>query len=100
MPVIAPSTFRPPPLLANGHLQTILPTLLRRIDDLRYHRERIDTPDGDFLDLDWSTIGSGSLAILSHGLEGSSARWYMRGVAQALNRAGWDALAWNFRGCG
>jgi len=65
-----------------------------------YRRERIDTPDGDFLHLDWLRTGSDKLAILSHGLEGDTDRVYMRGMATALRRAGWDVLAWNYRGCG
>lgn len=99
MPFIQSSTFRPAPFLANGHLQTIIPTLFRRVTEICYTRERISTPDADVLDLDWSRAGGRRLAILSHGLEGSSDRWYMRGMALALNRAGWDALAWNYRGC-
>jgi uncharacterized protein len=100
VPIVAPSSYHPPLLLSNGHIQTILPALLRRVEGVRYHRERIDTPDGDFLDLDWSRTGARRLAVLSHGLEGSSDRSYMRGMARALNIAGWDALAWNYRGCG
>jgi predicted alpha/beta-fold hydrolase len=64
--------------------------------------QRIPTPDGDFLDLDWSEVGAGGagrLVILSHGLEGSSDRAYVRGMVRAFNRHGWDALAWNYRGC-
>jgi predicted alpha/beta-fold hydrolase len=100
MPIISPSSYRPPLLLPGGHLQTVAPTLARHRFSLRYERERIDTPDGDFLDLDWSRTGARRLAILSHGLEGSSGRWYILSMAEALNRAGWDVLAWNFRGCG
>jgi len=100
MPIISPSTYRPPLLLRGGHIQTILPTLLRHDIPLRYMRERIGTSDEDFLDLDWSRVGARRLGIISHGLEGSSDRWYMRGMARALNDAGWDALPWNFRGCG
>lgn len=99
MPLISQSSFRPPVLLNNGHLQTIAPTLMKRALQAHYQRERISTPDGDFLDLDWSRAGAGRVAILSHGLEGSSDRWYMRGMAAALNRAGWDVIAWNYRGC-
>ena len=62
-------------------------------------RDRISTPDDDFLDLDWSRRGSRRLAIISHGLEGSSHRPYVVGMAHALNLAGWDVLAWNFRSC-
>ncbi|MEM8868081.1 MAG: alpha/beta fold hydrolase [Verrucomicrobiota bacterium] len=63
-------------------------------------RERVPTPDGDFLDLDWATpYQGGRLAILTHGLEGHSRGAYTQGMARALLRAGWDVLAWNFRGC-
>ncbi|MEE4113966.1 MAG: alpha/beta fold hydrolase [Desulfobacteraceae bacterium] len=99
MPIIRPSTYRPSPLMANGHLQTILPSLLRRVNGVRYQRERIATPDDDFIDLDWSRRGSRHLALLCHGLEGSSQATYMRGMARALNQAGWDAVAYNYRGC-
>jgi uncharacterized protein len=99
MPLIHRSTYRAPLLLHSGHLQTLFPTLARTLSADLYRRERIDTPDGDFLDLDWATIGSGKLAVLSHGLEGSSRRPYMIGMATMLNRHGWDALAWNYRSC-
>ena len=99
MPIIRPSTYRSSPLMANGHLQTILPSLLRRVKSVRYRRERIATPDDDFIDLDWSRHGSRHLALLCHGLEGSSRASYMRGMARALNQAGWDAVAYNYRGC-
>jgi predicted alpha/beta-fold hydrolase len=98
MPVVT-STFSPPLWLRGGHLQTVLPTLLRRAPSVPYQRERIATPDGDFLDLDWSTTGSSRLAVISHGLEGNTSRAYVRGMARALRDAGWDVLAWNYRGC-
>lgn len=99
MSLIEPSTYHPPFWLRNGHLQTIYPSLFRRVKGVRYQRERIATPDGDFLDLDWSKVGSRKLVILSHGLEGNTYRAYMLGMVRAVNRAGWDALARNFRGC-
>ncbi len=64
-----------------------------------YERERIFTPDDDFLDIDWSRSGSNKLAIISHGLEGSSNSNYVVGMVKMLNRNGWDALAWNYRSC-
>jgi predicted alpha/beta-fold hydrolase len=91
--------YKPPLLLFNRHLQTIYPSVLRKIDCSFYLRERINTADEDFLDLDWARTGSSRLAIISHGLEGNSRRSYAVGMARALNRAGWDALAWNFRSC-
>ncbi|MDB6119963.1 MAG: alpha/beta hydrolase, partial [Verrucomicrobiaceae bacterium] len=97
MPVIH-SSFRPPLLLSNGHVQTILGAFVRPAA-LAFTRERLELPDGDFLDLDWHRSKYKRLAILSHGLEGSSAAAYIKGTARALHAAGWDALAWNMRGC-
>lgn len=105
MPIIA-SSYRPLFWLRSGHAQTVFPHLFRRVQGVIYRRERIGTPDGDFLDLDWSLAGgqgiqagAGRLAVLTHGLEGDSRRGYILGMARALNRAGWHALAWNLRGC-
>ncbi len=99
MPVICLSTYSPPPLLDNGHLQTIYAAVFRKVKGVRYRRERIATPDNDFLDLDWAETGSRKLAVICHGLEGDSGRPYILGMAKALNGRGWDALAWNYRGC-
>ena len=57
-------------------------------------RERLELPDGDFLDLSWLQAGHQRLALLSHGLEGSAEAIYMRGMAGTLHRAGWDVLGW------
>ncbi len=73
--------------------------MLRRVSGVSYQRERIRTPDDDFLDLDWVKTGSRRLAVLAHGLEGDSKRYYMLGMVRALARRGWDAVAWNARGC-
>lgn len=100
MPII-PSTYRIPPRhLFNGHLETIVPSLLRKIQGVVYQREKIDTPDGDFLNLDWSKVGSNKLLIISHGLEGDSKRHYTMGLVKLFNQHGIDALAWNNRTCG
>ena len=99
MPIIR-STFHPPIFLHNGHIQTVLPVLLRRRCRVVFERERLELEDGDFLDLDWMKGGGKRLAIVTHGLEGSSDAAYVRGMAETLSGAGWDILAWNFRGCG
>jgi predicted alpha/beta-fold hydrolase len=51
------------------------------------------------VDLDWSLAGATRLALVAHGLEGNSTRPYILGMVRALNRRGWDAVVWNFRGC-
>ena len=104
---IRPSTYKPPLLLSSGHLQTLFGALIRRVPFSYDRRERIDTPDDDFLDLDWADAErrdaaarpSPKVAILTHGMEGSSDGPYVRGMARALTRRGWDVCAWNLRGC-
>ncbi len=97
MPLIK-SEYKAPLLFANGHIQTIHANIFRWVRQPLYKRKRITTPDGDFLDLDFSKVGSKKLAILSHGLGANSYRPYITGMVHAFNKKGFDALAWNFRG--
>ena len=93
-------SYSPPFWQFNGHLQTIIPALSRKVVlPYPYIRERLNTPDGDFLDLDWLKKGNDSLVILCHGLEGSSTRPYILGMARHFFENGVDVLAWNYRGC-
>lgn len=99
MPLLKPEKVNHPVWQFNGHLQTIAPNLRRKVEDVLYQRERIDTWDDDFLDLDWSVKGSDTLLIATHGLAGNSNMAYIRGIIRMANDQGWDALAWNYRGC-
>ncbi|WP_143961673.1 YheT family hydrolase [Litoribacter populi] len=99
MPLIENIDYLKPRMLFNGHLQTIVPSIFRKVIELPFERERITTTDGDFLDLDWLRKGSRKLVIISHGLEGNSRRPYMQGMAHQFHRQGYDVLNWNFRGC-
>jgi predicted alpha/beta-fold hydrolase len=100
MPLIEHSSYHPPWYLTNGHVQTIYPILFRRRPEIAYRRERLHTPDGDFLEIDWSETGAGRLAIICHGLEGCSVGIHELCMVSALNARRWDALVLNFRGCG
>ncbi|MEM9235993.1 MAG: alpha/beta fold hydrolase [Verrucomicrobiota bacterium] len=86
--------------LTGGHLQTIVPALCRREQQVTGENERLELPDGDFLDLEWKRQGRKRLAILCHGLEANAGASYMQGMARILSDRGWDILAWNYRGCG
>ncbi|MCB1181909.1 alpha/beta fold hydrolase [bacterium] len=99
MPLLPGDEYRPAWPFRNADAGTIIPSALRRVPALPYVRERVELPDGDFVDLDWSRVGAGRTALLCHGLEGNSERPYMRGMARALNAAGWDVAALNLRGC-
>ena len=98
---IITSTYKGPPVyLFNGHLETIIPSLFRKILNVNYTREKIATPDGDFLNLDWAKVGSSKLLIISHGLEGDSQRHYVKGLVKLFNSSQIDVLVWNNRSCG
>ncbi|MDB5228576.1 MAG: alpha/beta hydrolase [Bacteroidota bacterium] len=88
-----------PKWLYTNHLQTIVPNLYRKVEGIVYERERIETWDDDFIDLDWRKVESTKLIIISHGFEGSSDRVYAKGLAKILNKNGYDVLIWNLRGC-
>jgi uncharacterized protein len=91
--------YTPPPFLFNPHLETIYPAVFRNVPIPPYTRERITTPDNDFLDLDWLTGQSSKVVVISHGLEGNTQRAYIKGMAKAFYQQGFDILAWNYRGC-
>ena len=91
--------FRPAWWLRNPHLQTLWPALLRRPPRVALRRERIELPDGDFLDLDWAAPPGRALVLVVHGLEGSSRSGYARGMMAAAVARGWGAVTMNFRGC-
>lgn len=97
MPLVE-SNYQPPLFLFNTHVETIIPSLFRKVPG-SYERERIELHDGDFLDLDWFSKSGDKLVIISHGLEGNSDRHYAKGMAAYFFTRGWDAVAWNCRGC-
>ena len=100
MPLIKSSSYSSPFFLRNGHVGTLYPSLFRKVEGVKYNRERIPTPDDDFLDLDWSTGDNNQkCVIVSHGLEGSSSRPYVQGMVKLFGDQGWDAVGWNCRSC-
>jgi uncharacterized protein len=110
MPLIQNADYQAPFWLPDGHSQTIFPSVFRKVTGVNYVRERINTPDGDFLDIDFSKNNSklrlstiqqlhNSVIILSHGLEGDTSRQYITGMVKNFNANGIDCLAWNFRSC-
>ena len=89
-----------PAWLPGGHLQTMYPARLARRPQIRYRRERLTTPDGDFVDLDWvEGPADAPLAVLFHGLEGSSRSHYALQLMQAVAQRGWRGAVMHFRGC-
>jgi predicted alpha/beta-fold hydrolase len=97
--------YRAPAWLPGGNLQTIWAAKLSRRHPgapPRFTRERWDTPDGDFIDVD-HLQGSGPSPrrhlVLFHGLEGSSESQYAQAFAAVAQQRGWAYSVPHFRGC-
>ena len=91
------SDYRAPWWLPGGHLQTLYGALAPA-PRIAWRRERWDTPDGDFIDLDWAG-SDGPLLVLFHGLEGGSSSHYARSIAARALERGWRCVVPHFRGC-
>lgn len=102
MPIVS-SSFRPAWFARGAHAQTFWAPLLRRPVACTDYRERLELPDGDFVDLCWSgppRAGDEPIVVLLHGLQGSVNSPYARGMMRALERAGLRSVLMHFRGCG
>ncbi len=86
-------------LLRNGHVHSIWTYYTRRAPAPPYKRRRIDTPDGDFLDLDFLQSGHKRVILVLHGIDGNTNRHYIRGFADYASHNGFDVCAMNARGC-
>jgi predicted alpha/beta-fold hydrolase len=97
--------YRAPPWLPSGHLQTIVAARLARSyagERPVFLRERWDTPDGDFIDVDWlapKPMAEAPLWVMFHGLEGSSSSHYALACADYARRQGIGFAVAHFRGC-
>jgi uncharacterized protein len=98
--------FQPPPLLRNPHLQTIGVKLVHDTADVTYTRTRLETPDGDFFDMDVPHFAdlpllqdNAPILLGIHGLEGDARREYMCATYREMWRVGIRPIGFNFRGC-
>ncbi len=94
-------SFSPAWYCLGPHLQSVWGYFFRKHPQIPWRRERWDTPDGDFLDIDFLDTGASDAPTLLvlHGLEGSSGSHYVRGTAEKANVLGWRTAALNFRSC-
>lgn len=95
------NNFKPAWWLPASHLQTLWPALCRRrLKNLPLVNERLELPDGDFIDLVWAgNRQAESLVIVLHGMEGSINSHYIKGMLRSLTDQGWCAVLMHFRGC-
>ncbi|HET7922004.1 MAG TPA: hydrolase [Gammaproteobacteria bacterium] len=97
--MIVESAFQPSRLLKNRHLQTIVPNVLFKRARPPLRRERLELPDGDFVDVDWTTREEGPIVIVLHGLEGSIRSHYAAGIMQRIHDLSYRGALIYFRGC-
>src|SRR4029450_8030884 len=87
---LKPGSFEPAPWVAKAHLQTVYGGLAAPAPRPELRRERWDTPDGDFVDVDLVDGPAGSPWVhLYHGLEGSSNSPYARKLMAHVRARGW-----------
>ncbi len=99
--------YQAPWWLPTGNAQTIYSAKLAqryRGEKPRWVRQRWDTSDGDFIDVDWLIESSdlpkdAPLLVMFHGLEGSSGSHYAEAFAQEMQTRGWRMAVPHFRGC-
>jgi len=97
---MAAPRFTPPRWLSNPHLQTIYGSVVARKPAVTYRRERWETPDGDFIDVDHvDGAPDQPWVVLFHGLEGSSDSAYARTLMHRVRQREWRGTVINFRGC-
>jgi len=98
MALLNNTTYNPKYLFKSKHFNTAYRTFFHDYN-IDYHRKRLETKDGDFLDLDFSTVDSPNITIIIHGLEGSSNSSYVKSLTKVLNEQLIDVVAINLRGC-
>ncbi|GAA3549218.1 hydrolase [Zobellella aerophila] len=96
-----PGPFTSPWWARSGHVQTIFAKYLHRTN-IAYRSQRLELPDGDFVDLAWGLPrlpDTSPLVVLFHGLEGCVQSHYAKGMMAAVHARGWQPLLMHFRGC-
>lgn len=98
---LSTNNFNPAPWCFNGHIHTVFSSILLSAPELKTERVEIDTPDDDFIELELIDRGPEiPVAILFHGLEGNTKRYYIARLAREISRRGFSVVMVNFRGCG
>ncbi len=98
--IVSAAPFEAPRWLRGAHAQTVYGALVVPAPRVPMRRERWETPDGDFVDVDFVDGPAHAPWVqLFHGLEGSSASPYARMLMERVRRRGWRGSVMHFRGC-
>lgn len=100
--MITTSRFQPRVWLHNPHVQTLLGSFIGRNSGIKTERQRLELPDGDFVDIDWLNKELSSYnptLVILHGLEGSIESSYIQGLLKHFQSHQWRVAVFHFRGC-
>ncbi len=99
-------SFCPSYLLRNPHIQTFVGAFLHTTEDVIFNRHRLETPDGDFIDLDfynegrWASLDQASpIVLLLPGVGGSARQGYACEAYRQLAEIGIRSVGMNYRSC-
>ena len=96
---IVQSRFKPAWWLPGANLQTLWPYFFRRKTQVDLARERLELPDGDFVDLCLTANAGAPVVAVFHGLEGCVDSHYVKPLLAAIEKRGWHGVFMHFRGC-
>jgi len=97
--MLKPISFKPAWWLPGPHLQTLWAARANFKTDYKLRRERLELPDGDFIDLDWLDKAAAPRVLLIHGLNGGAESSYLKRMLQAIHVQGWCGIILHLRGC-
>lgn len=101
---ISESDYKAPHWCPGGHLQTVIAARFMPRPKVKYRREKVEMPDGDFMLWDWSqpepADKNAPVLVHFHGLEGSSRSHYAEALMARCAERGWRGVVAHFRTCG
>ena len=107
--MIVQSSFKPSLTIRNRHIQTILPFFVKTKNKIPFEKQRLDLPDGDFVDVFWCdaksvseknpTRDSKPVVIVLHGMGGCFHSHYIPGMISALLSQDYRVAFLHARGC-
>jgi len=97
--ILEPLDYTPVAWLPGPHLPTVWASTCRHAPAPPLETERLELPDGDFVDLAWTPRPADRVVIVLHGLEGNLQSRYVRALMTALDGTGYRGVLLQFRGC-
>lgn len=97
--MINKSKFKVKKFLSNAHFQSMWPTfIMKNKPSLNTRRERLELPDGDFIDLEWYGPETGPIIVMLHGVTGELNSPYVKYAMPRFAEFSWRSVLMYYRG--